>query len=301
MRFEGLDLNLLVALSVLLDERNVTAAARRLHLSQSAMSGALARLRDYFGDELLVPVGRTMVPTPRAEALAEPVRVLLQHVRGSIAGKSRFDPAHSERKFSILTSDYLIVVLLGEVIRRAARIAPMVSFDIQQVQDRPIDRIERGEVDVLITPEPFTSDAHPCALLFEDDHVVIGAEENPALSGEISMERFLQLGHVGARFGSERMPAYEDWFLSQISQRRNLEVVASSFTAVPFLVVGTERIALMPRRLARHFARLLPLAIREAPVALPRLREMAQWNKFNDKEPGLRWLLGLLHEAAAAA
>ena len=299
MRFEGLDLNLLVALNILLEERNVTLAARRLHISQSALSGALARLREYFGDELLVPVGRAMVPTPRAESLAEPVRAVLLQVRSSIASKSQFDPATSERRFNILTSDYLIAVLLGEVIRRASLIAPGVGFDVQHVQDRPIERLERGEVDLLITPEPFTSDAHPFELLFQDDHVVIAAEDNPAVRVGLDLERFLELGQVGVRFGSDRMPAYEDWVLTTTSHRRRLEVVASSFTAVPFLVAGTGRIALLPRRLASHFARLLPLKIFAAPIELPPLREVMQWNRFNDQDPGLRWLLGLLRETAA--
>jgi len=299
MRFEGLDLNLLVALNVLLEERNVTVAAKRLHLSQSALSGALARLREYFNDDLLVPVGRLMVPTPRAESLAEPVRAVLLQVRSSIASKSQFDPATSERRFNILTSDYLIAVLLGEVIRRASLIAPGVGFDVQHVQDRPIERLERGEVDLLITPEPFTSDAHPFELLFQDDHVVIAAEDNPAVRVGLDLERFLELGQVGVRFGSDRMPAYEDWVLTTTSHRRRLEVVASSFTAVPFLVAGTGRIALLPRRLANHFARLLPLKIFAAPIELPPLREVMQWNRFNDQDPGLRWLLGLLRETAA--
>jgi len=300
MRFEGLDLNLLVALNILLEERNVTAAAKRLHLSQSALSGALGRLREYFNDDLLVPVGRLMVPTPRAESLAEPVRAVLLQVHSSIASKSQFDPATSDRRFNILTSDYLIAVLLGDAIRRASSLAPYVGFDVQHVQDRPLERIERGEVDLLITPEPFTSDAHPFELLFQDDHVVIAAEYNAAVAQGMDLARFLELGQVGVRFGSDRMPAYEDWVLSTTSHRRRLEVVASSFTAVPFLVAGTGRIALMPRRLANHFARLLPLKVVAAPIELPPLREVMQWNKFNNQDSGLRWLLELLRDTAAA-
>ncbi len=301
MRFDGLDLNLLVALNVLLEERNVTVAARRLHLSQSALSGALARLRDYFNDDLLVPVGRLMVPTPRAESLAEPVRAVLLQIRSSIASQSQFDPAVSERRFSILTSDYLIAVLLGDVIRRAATLAPAIGFDVQHVQDRPLDRIDRGEVDLLITPEPFAAPGHPFEVLFEDDHVVIVADGNKEVGETISPGQFLALGHVGVRFGTERQPAYEDWFLSAAAQRRNLEVVVSSFTAVPFMVAGTQRIGLMPRRLANRFAQLLPLRVLPAPLDLPPLREVVQWNRFNAQDPGLRWLIELLRETVPTA
>src|SRR5215472_18123748 len=116
MHFRQLDLNLLVALDALLMERNITEAGRRLHVTQSAMSGSLGRLREYFGDELLVQIGRKMVPTPLAETLAEPVREILLKVKATVDARPGFDPATSTRRFSLMMSDYVSTVLMNEVV-----------------------------------------------------------------------------------------------------------------------------------------------------------------------------------------
>jgi len=116
MHFNGLDLNLLVALDVLLTERNITLASRRLHLSQSAASGALARLRDYFGDELLTQVGRRMVLTPLGESLAAPVRDILLRVETTVQTRPQFDPASARHHFKLLMSDYVATVLMTRAI-----------------------------------------------------------------------------------------------------------------------------------------------------------------------------------------
>src|SRR5215468_4155230 len=115
MHFHQLDLNLLVALDALLVERNITEAGKRVHLTQSAMSGALARLRQYFGDELLVQVGRKMVPTPLGESLIEPVREILIKVKTTIETRPGFDPAASTRRFSLMMSDFCATVLMLNV------------------------------------------------------------------------------------------------------------------------------------------------------------------------------------------
>src|SRR5262245_4933192 len=112
MRFNRLDLNLLVALDALLAEQNITRAAERLHLSQSAVSGALARLREHFQDELLVQVGRRMTRTPLAESLAQPVREILAQVQATVERRPGFDPSTSDRQFSIMVSDYVTTVLM---------------------------------------------------------------------------------------------------------------------------------------------------------------------------------------------
>lgn len=118
MRFNHLDLNLLVALDVLLEEQNITRAAERLHMTQSATSGVLGRLRLYFEDELLAQVGRKMQPTPYARELAAPVREILLTIQSSITAKPVFDPATSKRHFRLITSDYLISVLFARVIQK---------------------------------------------------------------------------------------------------------------------------------------------------------------------------------------
>ena len=132
MRYRHLDLNLLLALDTLLAERSVTRAAAKLNVTQPAMSGSLARLRDYFEDALIVQVGRTMELTPLAEALVAPIRDIMTRIDAAISTDPQFEPATSKRRFSITASDYVVRVLLLDVMRQVHRVAPSVTFDIHQ-------------------------------------------------------------------------------------------------------------------------------------------------------------------------
>jgi LysR family transcriptional regulator, nod-box dependent transcriptional activator len=186
MRFERLDLNLLVALDALLAEKSVSLAAERIFLSQSATSSALGRLRDYFGDDLLVVKGRQMVLTSRGEGLVEPVRAVLEQIRTTIAVSPPFDPATSDRAIRIMASDYTTQVLLASALRDLADIAPSMRFEIQPMAEVVSDALERNAVDLLLTIDFIISPAHPSQVLFEDDYVVIGWSGNPAMSKEMT-------------------------------------------------------------------------------------------------------------------
>src|SRR5438309_9427773 len=129
MRFKGLDLNLVVTLSILLEERSVSAAARRLHLSQPATSAALARLREFFKDEILVALGKSMYPTPFAESLRPQLREFLQAAESIIAVSSAFDPASSQRQFRVVASDSVIRSTFVPLMDRLSVQAPGVTLD----------------------------------------------------------------------------------------------------------------------------------------------------------------------------
>lgn len=291
MRFHRLDLNLLVALDVLLSEKSVSLAADRLCLSQSATSSALGRLRDYFGDELLVLKGRNMVLTARAAELIEPVRAVLDHIRTTIAVAPDFTPATCDKQVRIMASDYSTQVLLAEALAMIEAEAPAMRFEIQPMSDTPVDSLERGQVDLLLTIDYVISTDHPSQLLFEDDYVVVGDADNPAMQQPMTREAYFALGHVTARFGKARMPAFEDWFLRRQKQKRRIEVVAPSFLSLPGLVLGTRRIATMHRRLAMQMVRTVPLAMREVPFDIPPIREAIQWHISNNNDRALRWVV----------
>jgi DNA-binding transcriptional LysR family regulator len=299
LRFQRLDLNLLVALEALLAERSVSLAAERICLSQSATSSALGRLREYFADELLVVKGRQMVLTARAEGLIEPVRAVLEQVRTTIAVPQPFDPATSDRKIRIMASDYLTEVLLASALSALLTEAPHMRFEIAPMADALIDALERGTVDILMTIDYAISADHPSQILFEDDYVVVGWSQNPAMAGELTKEQYFKLGHVTARFGLARTPVFEDWFVRRQAQQRRVEVVAPSFLAVPSFIIGSHRIATMHRRLAAKLAAYLPLTIREAPLAIPRIREAVQWHISNNNDPAIRWVVERLLAVAA--
>ncbi len=298
MRFGRLDLNLLVALDALLTERSVSLAADKLCLSQSATSSALGRLRDYFGDELLVVKGRHMILTSRAEELIEPVRQVLEQIRTTITVAPPFDPATADRQIRIMASDYSTQVLLTEALADIAKVAPGIRFEIQPMNDTPVDTLERGYVDLLLTIDYAISTDHPSQVLFEDDYVVLGWQGNPAMQGSMTRERYFELGHVTARFGKARVAAFDDWFMRRQKQQRRVEVIAPTFLSLAGLVVNTNRIATVHRRMAETFVRNMPLVMRETPFDIPPIREAVQWHISNTNDTALRWVVERLETAA---
>ena len=299
MRFERLDLNLLVALDALLTERSVSLAAERICLSQSATSSALGRLRDYFGDDLLVIRGRQMVLTARAELLVEPVRAVLEQIRTTIAVSPSFDPATSDRSIAIMASDYSTEVLLAPALQTFEQLAPNMRFEIMPMSDQPIEMLERGQIDLLLTIDYAISTEHPSQLLFEDDYVVIGCVDNPAMQHPMTRELYMQLGHVTARFGKARAPAFDDQFMRTQAEQRRIEVVAPSFLSLPGLVIGTRRIATVHRRHAARIADNQPVIVCAMPFDIPPIREALQWHISNDNDPAIRWVVEQLAAAAA--
>lgn len=300
MHYKGLDLNLLVVLDALLAEQSITRAAERIYLSQSATSGALARLREFFEDELLTQFGHKMVLTPRAEALINPVRNVLLQADEIITRSPAFTPQSSTRSFRLMMSDYVAAVMMPETLHRLEMVAPGVKLELLSNAETPIQTLERGEVDFLIAPRQYVSQTHPWEPLFDDGYLCAVWSENPLVGDSIPLERYLGLGHVVARFGKERTPAVDEWFFERFGHKRRIEVVAMAFNLLPQFVVGTNRIATMPESLARRCAAYLPLRLLRPPVEIPRLNEVIQWHRYRNGDPGTSWLRGLLKEIALA-
>ena len=289
------DLNLLVALDALLTERNVTRAGNRLNLSQSAMSGALARLRHYFQDELLVPVGRQMVLTPVAEGLVAPVREILLQIRGTLGSKPRFDPASSTRHLSVAVSDYVTDILMADVLRAARGQAPRITFELRPMGRRAGEDLESGELDFLIAPEGYVSPLQPTEVLFEDTFVCVVWAGNKAIGKTMTIEQYLDLGHVVVNVAGNEPPLnYDEHFLRQSNYRRRVEISVPMFSMAPQLVVGTDRVATITTRLAAKYAEIMPLRLLPLPIAMPPMVERLQWHKVHECDPAHHWFRGLL-------
>ncbi|MGF6969242.1 LysR family nod box-dependent transcriptional activator [Paraburkholderia sp. WC7.3g] len=299
MRFKGLDLNLLVALDALMTERNLTAAARSINLSQPAMSAAVGRLRAYFCDELFTMRGREFVPTPRAEGLAAPIREALVHIQLSVISRDVFNPAKSDRRFRIILSDFMSVVFFRKIVERIAREAPAVSFELLPLADDPDEVIRRGEADFLILPEMFMSSAHPKAKLFEETLVCVGCRTNKQLSGQLTFERYMSMGHVVVRFGRTRQPSIEEWFLLEHGLKRRDEVIVQSFSMIPPMLLNTDRIGTMPLRLVKYFEKTMPLRIVELPLRLPAFTEAVQWSALHNSDPASNWMREIILQEAS--
>lgn len=301
MHFRNLDLNLLVALDSLLLERNITQAGKRVNLSQSAMSSALARLREYFGDELLTQVGRRMVCTPLGESLVEPVRKILLQIQATVAAQPSFDPGTATRCFRLMMSDYVATVLMSKALPLIERLAPQVRIEVLcNDVSSPFDELDRADIDLLIMPQRYLRDAHPYDVLFQDEFTGVTWKENPlvAADGSMTVEQYLALGHVTARFATARASTVDEWFVTQLGHERRVELVAMNFNSVFSSLVGTRRVATIHKRLARYYEQYLPIRLFEVPFELPCLAEAMQWHRHFNTDPGTLWLRGVLKEVA---
>ena len=289
MRLDNFDLNLLVALHALLEECNVTRAAERLHLSQPAMSAALRRLRLAFNDDILVAHGKTMVPTSHAQSLAPIVAQALVSMQSLVSSSTVFDPKTSQRLFRIATSDYLSTVLIAPMLASLQTDAPSVRLEITAVNADSLSMLERGMVDFMLTPEQFLSPSHPKQLLFEERHVVVGWKDNPVFSGPMTENAYYSCGHVAVEIAGR--PSFAEERLKAGGDRRRIELVASSFTMVPWMLPGTGRLAIMHERLANVMLPILPLAVARLPFAMAPMREMIQFHSARTSDGGLQWML----------
>ena len=294
----GVGLNLLVALDALLTERNLTAAARSVNLSQPAMSAALARLRRYFRDEIFTLQGRRMVPTAFGEALAAPTRDALLRIKMTLGTRHAFEPSISERRFRVVVSDFMTIIFFSQVIDRVRQIAPHVTFELLPFDDQPDELLRRGELDFLVFPEIYLSDAYPCAPLFEEHLVCVACASNNDIGEAISFSQYMASGHVAAQFGRSRRPAIEEWLMLEHGLKRRIEVAVQSFAMIPHMIVGTNRIATMHSRLAQHYSRTLPLRVLPLPLPLPGFVEALQWPALHHQDPGSLWLRNLIHQEA---
>lgn len=300
MRFNKLDLNQLVLLDALLSERSVARAAERVFLSQPAASNGLARLRDFFSDDILVQVGRTMVLTSLAESLIEPVRDVLLRIHAITTARPAFDPATSTRKIRIEASDYVIEMLLADALREFWETAPRMTFEISILTEKSRERLDGGDVELLIVPDFFNAVGHLSEDLFEDTFSCLVWEGNTAVRKRISEAQYLEMGHVAVQWGLDRVHTIDETVMLERGQRRRREVVAPSFTLLPRMLVGTNRIATLHTRLARFMSPFYGLRVLPCPIELPMLKETIQWHKYQHHDLAIVWVKDRIKAAAQA-
>jgi LysR family nod box-dependent transcriptional activator len=295
------DLNLIGALQALLTERNVTRAGNRLHVTQPTMSGMLQRLRQQFGDEILVRVGRNMELTPLGQSLVEPVRDALRSIEALANAEPTFDPARSVRTFSMMASDYCALTFLPRIVSRLASIAPGIRLEIRPLNSG-IDPVLAGDVDLLVCPPEVFSINHEedllhSEILFSDDFVCIVAEDHP-LNYPITMEDYLLYPHVGVH--SKEVP---DTLVSA-SFRKHVPSYKPTYTvpefmAIPHMVAGSELIGIVQRRLALMSRKSLPIKMFVPPFALPNIVETLFWHPRHSADLAHSWFRRLLAREAA--
>jgi LysR family transcriptional regulator, nod-box dependent transcriptional activator len=290
MRFKGLDLNLLVAFDVLMETRSVSRAAERLNFSQPALSASLARLRQYFNDELLVSHGKRMHPTPFAEAVASHVKDALRSVDTVLSTPASFDPATSHRVFRIVASDYVIMSLLCRVVTALAITAPGVRIDMSVPEPDAIEQLDQGKVDLMISPSYAVASDHPSEPLYEDELLVVGWSQNPVMINGPSEDEFFAAGHVTVALGANKIPAFADKQLELQGRKRRIETTAPFFAAVPWLLENTMRLAILQKRLVDTLLPRFPIAASPVPFEMASMEQLIFFHRVRQHDAGLAWL-----------
>jgi LysR family nod box-dependent transcriptional activator len=298
MRLKGLDLNQLICLDALLTEQNVSRVAKQLHLSQSAVSWILARLREHFDDQLLVPVGRSMAPTAFAEKLRDPVRDFILRAQAIEQRRPASEPEDFDCVIRLVASDATQSICLAEAIRNSTALAPKLRFDLLPVTERSSIDLKRGEIDLLCAGQGMVVDA-PGEILFEDTFCCIAWAEADVFAMPLTMDRYLTMDHVTVKWGSLRATTNDAMAIVEEGLTRRESVTASQFASIPELLMGTGKIATVPSLLADNMAKRWPLAIDSCPLELEPVRVRAYWRSTLESDSALMWFRSILSEVAA--
>lgn len=295
-----LDVNLLVALDLLLQERHVTRAAGRLGVTQSAMSQTLARLRGVFDDPLLVRRGGAMVPTKRATALEAPLREALRALEHAVTEAPSFAPAAATRRFRIAMFDMASVTVLPRLVQRLSTDAPGVDLEIVPMDvERIVGSLRAEDVDAAIMM-PRDSATDVCRQpLFRDQLVSIVRADHPlALDGEhVSAEAFARWPHATIRL-TDRGQGSLDRALADAGIERRVSLRVPYFLSAPALVCSTDMVFSLPRTAAVAFGSHWPIATFAPPVPTHRFTVHLLWSRTLDADPAQRWLRGQVVAAA---
>tara|TARA_Y100001934_G_scaffold270205_1_gene354758 strand:+ start:57 stop:965 length:909 start_codon:yes stop_codon:yes gene_type:complete len=298
MRLNGFDLNQLVCLEALLIERNVSRAAERVHLSQSAMSWTLAKLREHFQDPLLVRSGRNLVVTPFARDLLGPVTELLT---GAHALTTRAPAQTSEtvdRELRIVASDYVMSACLSDAIRRAMQEMPNLRFDVLPLTSGAGQALSAGEIDLLCAGQAFEVDQPPNELLFDDVFVCLAcAEHGPTTPFDAAA--YMSRRHVVVRYFENRMTFEDETMLWREGLKRSHQIAVWSYALVPQLICGTPLIATIRSRIAERMAAQWPVKVLPFPYEQTPVRALGYWHASRDEDPVLKRFLEIVRDVAA--
>lgn len=292
----AVDLNLLVALELLLEERSVRGAARRAHVTPSAMSHTLGRLRELLDDELFVRAGRRMVPTPRAESLASPVADVLARARWVLSENHRFDPQRLERRFRVVCTDHVSTVLLDPALRRIRREAPAVDLVVAPLTPNTMEELRHGEVDAAIGVFPEAPPEMRMRGLFTDRFVTVWRAGHPRLH-TLDLSTYLEEPHV--LVAPRGVPVgLVDQVLAEQHQHRRVARAFPSFLAALWHVSRSDELLTISERLVEAVAPRLSLRSATPPLSLPEYRLVLAWHPRTGKSREDVWFRDLLADVA---
>jgi len=297
----AMNLNLLPALEALLVEGSVGAAARKLHVSQSAMSHSLAKLRALFGDPLFVSHGRGLAPTPRAAQLLARVPGALDALAQAVAVPEVFDPKSANRTFRLATVDYFELTMLPYALSYLAANAPGISLEIERFTPKAIGSLASGDIDLALIGASFPGS--PAGLrkltLYSDPFAVIARSDHPSIGRRIDLATYLELGHVLVSIEGRR-EGVVDRALAKLGKARRVTLRVPHFVSAPLAVLASDCICTIASSVAHRARELFGLRVMEPPLELEAASIVALWPRRHDGDPARRWFRELFTTGHAA-
>jgi DNA-binding transcriptional LysR family regulator len=305
MNFAAFDLNLLRVFDSLMRERSVTRAGDMIGLSQPAVSSALNRLRHALKDELFVRRGNDMLPTPRAEAIAERVRDALTQVEHAIVGDTKFDPASAERVFTLTGSDMFSMLFMPDFADRIAAVAPGITLRLLDDAVGDVERMLRDNtIDAAMERPRDVPEWISRQRLFHGTLAVIAARSHPAIrkagvkpGGKLPLRLFCELPHA-LRSVDGSMSGMVDDALRKTGAARRVVLALPHFHAIALAVARGRLIATVPIAVAKAVAKDLNLVIYRPPLEVPAPEISLYWHRRHDQNPAHCWLREQIVDAA---
>ena len=298
MNLKDIDLNLLVIFQQLLQERRVSAVAVNLGLSQPTVSHALNRLRQQLGDELFLRTSKGMEPTAYAMQLAEPIGYALSAIEETLNQRTRFDPATSDRKFSVGMSDIGEIYFLPKLMEMLAKAAPGISLStIRTTGETLADDMEAGRVDLAIGWLPHLKSGFFQRRLFVQDHVCMFRrghkldKKSPLTQPQFEAAEHVLVSATGTGH------ATVDKSIERLGVKRHVVLTVPHFVAVGHILSATDMVATVPERFARHCVDPFNLRYVSLPLKLPEIGVNLFWHSRFHKEPGNQWLRGQVFDS----
>jgi DNA-binding transcriptional LysR family regulator len=297
MDIRAVDLNLLKAFDALMAERAVTAAAGRIGLSQPAMSHALSRLRGLFADDLFVRSRAQLEPTARAREIAPLVAAAIEHIEAALNLGSGFDPAKSERIFTAGMAEYAEVALVEHLAESFVRTATNATLRLMPLTGtEAAEQLERGLIDVAVSHLGRMPAAIETTVLLRDPFVLVARRGHPLFSGELTVEAYAARTHVLVSPRGDTTGAI-DKVLGTIGLKRRVALLVATYLALPALLAGSDLVATVPQRTARHLIAAGDVETVPLPLDLVATVSMA-WHRRNRNDPAQTWFRSLLIDAA---
>ena len=293
---EKLDLNLLLVFEALMKERNVTAAAASLGLTQPTLSHALNRMRQTCGDPLFVRTPKGMQPTAYALSIDFPICSALDLIRRSLAPGGEFDPTNSTRLFRIVMTDIGVATFLPQLVAKVRGKAPKIRIEVSVVPvDQYRETLQSGDVDLAIGQMPPIVSGFYQQRLLEDHYVVMAATEHPRVKGRLTLETYLREAHLRVMLPGRPQSVIEQ-VLQDMGHQREVAVTVPHYTAVAPLVRASALLATVPARIFDALPPSAEVQQLELPFDAPSIVVRQFWHERNHGDPGLRWLRQIIHD-----